>query len=103
MATNRSNLPQDSADASDDITSDQVTAYAGGNALLDAQVELTEQPNDAVDDEAATNFSNNAATREPSDGEIIETTGAYPQDMSQLEKADYPNSNVGEPAEDALS
>ena len=101
MAIDRSNLPQDSADASDD-SSDQVTAYAGGSALLDAQVELTKQSDDAVDDEAATNFSNNAATKEPTDGKSIETTGAYPQDMSQLEKADYPNSNVGDPAEDAL-
>lgn len=79
------------AEASKDITADTVTSNAGGNALLDAEAALSEQPKPSAGEIDATNFSGNPATNDPSDGKTIETTGAYPIDQSQFDKADYPS------------
>lgn len=90
----------------EDITSDtvnskvnfKVSSKAGSNALLDAQNVLTEQPLPKIDedDAAATNFSENSATEEPSDGKTITTTGAYPVSQSQFDKANYPPPSIRE-------
>lgn len=89
-------------DAAQDITSNTVNSNAGGNALLDAEKTVSEQSVDLTEDEAAaTNFSSNEATREPSDGKTMTTTGAYPVDQSQFEKANYPSPTIREEDPDA--
>jgi hypothetical protein len=82
----------------EDITSNTVNSNAGGNALLDAENALSRKPQPEIDedDAAATNFSETSATQEPSDGKTITTTGAYPVNQSQFDKAEYSSPTIRE-------
>ena len=82
--------------APEDITSNNVNSNAGGNALLDAENALSGQPQTSEEDSVATNFSENSASKEPSDGKTLTTTGAYPVDQSQMDKANYPSPTMRE-------
>lgn len=64
--------------------------YSGGDALLDAQVKLSQQQGSEppVEDPAATNVTGRTHKDEPKKAKNYTTTGAYPVDRKQMEK-DY--------------
>lgn len=73
----QSQAPQDST-SSQKLTSNQSSAFMGGGAMLDAQVELSEQPleTDSEEESLATNFPNLDAQKEPSSNAA--TAEGYP-------------------------
>ncbi|MCY7276025.1 MAG: hypothetical protein LH702_20370, partial [Phormidesmis sp. CAN_BIN44] len=60
------------------MTTDQSLAFVGGGALLDAQVELSDQPleTDSEKDSIATNFPSPDAQKEPTSNAA--TAEGYP-------------------------
>lgn len=84
-------LPNDSIAASRELISGM--SYAGGNAMLDAQVELSgEMTVDRAEDTEpkATSFAAH------SDDEVMTTTGAYPADFNQLGDG-YESDGIADP------
>jgi len=58
---------------------------AGGSALLDAEAQAGTQLDNAISDPAATDFSGDRDTDDPTEAKQFTTTGDYPVDLTQLD------------------
>ncbi|MBE9009547.1 hypothetical protein IQ250_04940 [Pseudanabaenaceae cyanobacterium LEGE 13415] len=58
---------------------------AGGSALLDAQAQIGTEIDPIKDAPAATNFSGEDDTNDPTEAKNFTTTGDYPVDFTQLD------------------
>ncbi len=94
--TGRSPVPAQAAeDVQEGVT--EARKYSGGNARLDAEVEIKERmaADPALEQPIATNFSEgDSDPSDPADAENFTTTGAYPADEKRLEK-DYSTPKIG--------
>ncbi len=59
--------------------------FAGGSSLLDAEAQAGTQIDESIEDQSATNLSDDRGTDDPTEAKQFTTTGNYPVDLTQLD------------------